>query len=83
MDFKEIAVNMRNWVDSAQDRDYWRAVVNMTLNLRVHKPWSSRMHLSQSTGLAITTDQGTNLSYLYLYLDRREAGSRLTSPISQ
>ena len=28
MDLKEIGINMRNWVDSAQDRDYWRAFVN-------------------------------------------------------
>ena len=24
MDFKEIAINTRNWVDSAQNRGYWR-----------------------------------------------------------
>ena len=24
-----------NWVDSAQDRNYWRALVNAALNLRV------------------------------------------------
>ena len=35
MDLKEISINTRNWVDSAQDRDYWRALVNATLNLRV------------------------------------------------
>ena len=40
MDRKEIGINTRNWVDSAQDRDNWRALVNATLNLRVHKPWS-------------------------------------------
>ena len=28
MDLKEMGINMRNWVDSAQDRDYWRALVN-------------------------------------------------------
>ena len=28
MDLKEIGINTRNWVDSAQDRDYWRALVN-------------------------------------------------------
>ena len=32
-DLKEIANNMRNWVDSTQDRDYWRALVNTTLFL--------------------------------------------------
>ena len=28
MDLEEIGINMRNWVDSAQDRDYWRSIVN-------------------------------------------------------
>ena len=35
MYLKEIGINVRNWVDSAQDRDYWRALVNATLNLRI------------------------------------------------
>ena len=35
MDLKELGINTRNWVDSAQDRDYWRDLVNATLNLRV------------------------------------------------
>ena len=35
MDVKEMGINTRNWVDSAQDRDYWRALVNWALNLRV------------------------------------------------
>ena len=35
MDLEEIGINTRNWVDSAQDRDYWRALVNAALNLRV------------------------------------------------
>ena len=34
-DLKEISINTRNWVDSAQDRDYWRALVNAASNLRV------------------------------------------------
>ena len=33
MDLEEIGIG--NWVDSAQDRDYWRALVNAVLNLRV------------------------------------------------
>ena len=35
MDLEEIGINTRKWVDSAQDRDYWRALVNTALNLRV------------------------------------------------
>ena len=35
MDLKEIVANTRSWVDSAQDRDYWRSPVNAVLNLRV------------------------------------------------
>ena len=35
MDLEEIGINMRNWVDSTQDRDYWKAFVNAALNLWV------------------------------------------------
>ena len=35
MDFQEIGINAGNWVDSAQDWDYWRTLVNAALNLRV------------------------------------------------
>ena len=35
MDHEEIGINEKNWVDSAQDRNYWRALVNAALNLRV------------------------------------------------
>ena len=35
MDLEEIVINAGNWVDSAQDRNYWRALVNAALNLRV------------------------------------------------
>ena len=35
MDLEEIGINAGNWVDSAQDRNYWRAVVNAALNFRV------------------------------------------------
>ena len=40
MELEEIGINAGNWVDSAQDRNYWRALVNAALNLRFHKPWS-------------------------------------------
>ena len=35
MDPKEIGVNMRKLVEPAQNRDYWRALENVALNLRV------------------------------------------------
>ena len=35
MDPEEIGINAGNWVDSAQDIDYFRALVNAGLNLRV------------------------------------------------
>ena len=35
IDLKEIGISMKNWVDSAQDRDYWRALMNATLKFRV------------------------------------------------
>ena len=35
MYLEEIGINEGNWVDPAQDRNYWRALVNAALNLRV------------------------------------------------
>ena len=35
MDLEEIGINAGNWVDLAQDRSYWRALLNAALNLRV------------------------------------------------
>ena len=35
MDLEEIGISAGNWVDSAQDRNYWRALVNASLNLQV------------------------------------------------
>jgi hypothetical protein len=33
IDLKEVGINMRNWVDSAKNRDYWRVLVNGALDL--------------------------------------------------
>jgi len=35
MDLEETGINAGNWVDLAQDRDYWRALVNAAFNLQV------------------------------------------------
>jgi hypothetical protein len=38
MDFEEINSNVGNWVDSAQDRNYWRVLVNAARTSGFHKP---------------------------------------------
>ena len=35
MNLKEIGVNTRNLTDLAQDRDYWKFLVNVALNHQV------------------------------------------------
>ena len=35
INLKILGISTRNWVDSSQDRGYWRALVNAALNLRV------------------------------------------------
>jgi hypothetical protein len=45
MDLREIEWGCVDWIDLAQDRDQWRALVNIVMNLRVPKNagnfWSS------------------------------------------
>ena len=40
IDLKAIGINMRNWVNSAQDRDYLKDLMNATLNLQFQKSWN-------------------------------------------
>ena len=35
MYLKEIGISRKNWIDSAQDRDYSKALVNLPLKLQV------------------------------------------------
>jgi hypothetical protein len=35
MDLKKIGWDGRDWIELAQDRDQWRALVNTVMNLRV------------------------------------------------
>jgi hypothetical protein len=35
MDLLEIGVSVVDWIGLAQDRDKWRALVNLVMNLRV------------------------------------------------
>jgi hypothetical protein len=35
MDLREIGWSSTDWIDLAQDRDQWRALVNTVMNIRV------------------------------------------------
>jgi hypothetical protein len=37
MDLGEIGWDGRDWIELAQDRDQWRALVNTVMNLRILK----------------------------------------------
>jgi hypothetical protein len=37
MDPREIGWGCMGWIDPAQDRDHWKAVVNTEINIRFHK----------------------------------------------
>jgi hypothetical protein len=35
MDLREIELDVMDWIHPAQDRDHWRALLNMVMNFRV------------------------------------------------
>ena len=35
MNLEEIGINAGNWVDSAQDRNYWKSLVNVALSHQI------------------------------------------------
>jgi hypothetical protein len=39
MDLQEVGCWGMDWIELAQYRDRWRALVNMVMNLRFHKMW--------------------------------------------
>ena len=39
MDLKEVGGGCEDWMELAQDRDRWRALVSTVMNLRVPKMW--------------------------------------------
>jgi hypothetical protein len=47
IDLREMGWDGIDWIDLAQDRDQWRALVNTVMNLRV--PYNAGKFLSSST----------------------------------
>jgi hypothetical protein len=47
MDLREIEWDGMDWIELAQDRDWWRALVDTVMNLRV--PLNAGKFLSSST----------------------------------
>ena len=39
MDLQEVGGDCEDWMELAQDRDRWRALVSTVMNLRVRKMW--------------------------------------------
>jgi hypothetical protein len=44
MDLREIGWDGMDWIDLAEDRDHWRALVNTAMSLRV--PYNAGIFLS-------------------------------------
>ena len=39
MDLQEVGCEGVDWIDVAQDRDRWWALVNVVMNIRIHETW--------------------------------------------
>jgi hypothetical protein len=39
MDLQEVGWGGMNWIDLAQDRNKWLALLNVVMNLGLHKTW--------------------------------------------
>jgi len=39
MDLQKVGVSCEDWMELAQDRDRWRALVSTVMNIRVPKMW--------------------------------------------
>jgi hypothetical protein len=56
MNLREIGWSAMDWIDLAQDRDSWRALVNMVMNLRVSKNAGKFLSGCTTDGLSISAE---------------------------
>ena len=77
MDLEEFGINAGNWVDSDQYRNYWRALVNATLNLLV--PWA--MELVNIGFLYFYNIKNLWVSNMFLIVNYAERSGRVTASI--
>ena len=63
MDLEEIGINAGNWVNSAQGRNYWKALVNAALNIRV--PLAMELVKSMGESLIGRPWHGRTISMAY------------------
>ena len=62
MDLEEMSIYAGNWVDSAEDMDYWRALVNAALKLRVPQAMELVSCLMTNVALAHVTSHCREVS---------------------
>jgi hypothetical protein len=55
MDLREIGWGGMNWIDVAQDRDQWRALVNTVMNVRVPQHVEKFLSSSETGGFSKRT----------------------------
>jgi hypothetical protein len=71
MDLKEIELGGMDWIDLAQDRDQWMALVNTVMKFRV--PQAGKLLSSRTIGDFLSKAQLHEVSYRYTYTNSCQA----------
>jgi hypothetical protein len=70
MDLREIGWGGMDWIDRAQDRDQWRALVNTVMNLRVLGNFRVATRLAAS-------QEGLSSMELFIYVSKQRDENRV------